>query len=76
MVGKGEVRAVEDREFRIYTSSLGDEPVVQDIIGEAALDRALAYVLEQYPNDTVSVHEVFESTIEVITKEGRHTVGK
>lgn len=66
MAGEDKGRLMgEEREFRIYVSDCGDRPVVDRIIGEKAKAQRLAEVRNQYPTSVVSVHEVFESTIQV-----------
>ena len=56
---------MEDREFRVFASSKGDEPVLQGIIGEAELERQIPYLREAYPDDILSVREVLETVVRV-----------
>jgi hypothetical protein len=56
---------MEDREFRIYLSSKGDEPVSVGIIGEKELERQVDLVRSVNPADTIYVREVFESVVRV-----------
>jgi hypothetical protein len=56
---------MEDREFRVFASSKGDEPVLQGIIGEAELERQIPYLREAYPDDTLYVREVLETVVRV-----------
>lgn len=56
---------MEDREFRIFASSAGDEPVARDIIGEEELERRVEAVRSVYPNDTLYVREITENVIRV-----------
>lgn len=51
---------MEDREFRIFASEVGDVPVVRDIVGEDELAQRLIEVRNCYPASIVSVREVFE----------------
>lgn len=53
-------------EFRIYASSEGGEPVVWDIRGKPALDKAIDAMTERYPHDFLHVREVFERNIMTI----------
>jgi len=64
---------MEDREFRIYVSSQGNEPLAVYIAGEEELEREIAKAREAYPNDTLYVREVIESVVRVYKPDGEVT---
>lgn len=65
---------MEEREFRIYASSQGDEPISKDIPGEAALEGSLLAARAAYPDDTLYVREVFETVIRVLPPGDGHPI--
>ena len=56
---------MEDREFRIYLSSKGDEPVTGVIVGEKEMERQVDLIRNANATDTIVVREVFESVVRV-----------
>lgn len=59
----------EEPEYRIYVSSMSDEPVAWDIIGDEELARYIYEVKSRFPNDMIVIREVLETVKEVIIPE-------
>ena len=60
----------DEREFRIFVESHGDEPVRWGIMGEKNLEESLRGVRAEFPNKMIAVREVMETVVRIIRPDG------
>jgi hypothetical protein len=61
---------MEEREFRIYASAYGEEPVIRDLLDVKLLAYWIKALRQIWPESTISVRETTETVRAVYTPDG------